>query len=236
MALIEADKVVIEFPIYGQKHQSLKRTMLHAATGGVLATDSRDHVVVRALDGVSLTIREGDRIGLIGHNGSGKSTLLRVFAGAYEPVSGSIQVQGSVASMLSITLGLDPEATGMENIFLRAALMGVSGARTREMLEEICDFAELGDYINMPIRTYSSGMSMRLAFAISTSVSSDILLMDEWLSVGDATFSEKAARRLNVLVDSAKIFVLASHDAALVNRICNRLITLEHGRIVADER
>lgn len=236
MASIVARDVVVEFPVYGQKHQSLKRTMLRAATGGVLATDSRDHVVVRALDGVSFTISEGDRVGLVGHNGSGKSTLLRVLAGAYEPVTGTVEVRGSVASMLSITLGLDPEATGMENIFLRAALMGISGARTREMVDEICAFAELGDYIDMPMRTYSSGMSMRLAFAISTCVSSDILLMDEWLSVGDASFSEKAAQRLNAFVDSAKIMVLASHDAALVRRSCNRFITLEHGRVVSDER
>ena len=234
MALAIARDVVVEFPVYGRRQQSLKRSVLRAATGGILATDARDHVVIRALDKVSFELAEGDRVALIGHNGSGKSTLLRVLAGAYEPVSGSIRVEGSVASMLSITLGLDMEATGYENIFMRAALMGLSQARTRDLVDDICDFAELGDYIQMPMRTYSSGMLMRLAFAISTSVSSDILLMDEWLSVGDANFSEKAGRRLKSRVDDAKIMVLASHDMGLVQRSCNRFITLEHGLIVSD--
>jgi len=234
MALAIARDVVVEFPVYGRRQQSLKRSVLRAATGGILATDSRDHVVIRALDKVSFEFNEGDRVALIGHNGSGKSTLLRVLAGAYEPVTGSIEVQGSVAAMLSITLGLNTEATGYENIFLRAALMGLSKVQTRDLVDDICDFAELGDYIQMPMRTYSSGMLMRLAFAISTSVSSDILLMDEWLSVGDASFGEKAARRLKSRVDDAKIMVLASHDMGLVQRSCNRFITLEHGLIVSD--
>src|SRR5690349_17104039 len=148
MPRIKADNVVVEFPIYGGHSRSLKHTFIRAATGGRLARDSSDKVVVRALDGVSFDFRDGDRVGLVGHNGSGKSTLLRVIAGAYVPVAGSVQVVGRVASMLSITLGMDAEATGYENIFLRGAIMGLKRHEIEHRVDEICGFAELGDYIN----------------------------------------------------------------------------------------
>jgi len=138
--------------------------------------------------------------------------------------------------MLSIWLGMDTEATGYENIFLRAAVMGLRPSEITPLIDEICDFSELGDYIYMPLRTYSSGMAMRLAFAISTSIRADIVLMDEWLSVGDANFSQKAQERLTRLVDQAKILVLASHDDKLVRRNCNKILRLDHGEIVALEK
>jgi lipopolysaccharide transport system ATP-binding protein len=172
----------------------------------------------------------------VGHNGSGKTTLLRVLAGAYEPVSGSIAVSGRVASMLSIILGMDPESTGYENIFLRAAIMGLKPRDVPPLVEEICEFSELGDYVDMPVRTYSTGMSMRLAFAISTSVPADIILMDEWLAVGDKDFRAKAQQRLRRMLDQAKILVLASHDERLIRDNCNRIMRLEHGNLVGDER
>ena len=162
----------------------------------MIAEDAARHVVVKALNDVSFELREGDRVGIVGHNGSGKSTLLRVLAGAYEPVSGTIEVQGQVASMLNITLGLDYEATGYENIFLRGVIMGYTPKEIEPLVDEIVAFSELGDYIDMPMRTYSSGMSVRLAFAVSTCVKADILLMDEWLSVGDEGFKVKARERL----------------------------------------
>jgi lipopolysaccharide transport system ATP-binding protein len=189
MVRISARDVVVEFPIYGAKNRSLKNKFINAATGGRLARDAAEHVIVRALNGVSFELQEGDRVGIVGHNGSGKSTLLRVLAGAYEPVSGSISMVGRVASMLSITIGMDMEATGYENIFLRAAIMGMRRRETQALADEIGEFSGLGDYINMPMRTYSSGMSVRLAFAISTSVAADVILMDEWLSAGDASFA-----------------------------------------------
>jgi len=233
MGYIRATDLRVQFAVYGIASRSLKKSLLRAATGGALATDAAA-VVVKALDGVSFEIREGERIGLQGHNGSGKTTLLRIFAGAYEPVSGTVDIRGSVVSMLSITLGMDPDATGYENIFLRGAIMGMSRKETEAMVDDVIAFAGIGDYIYLPLRTYSSGMSMRLAFAISTVVSADIILMDEWLNVGDAEFAAKVQQRLNQLLGSAKIVVLASHDDALLKQHCTRIIRLDHGRIVSD--
>jgi len=231
MGYIRATDLTVEFPIYGTSGRSLKKTFMRAATGGVLAKDAGDRVVVRALDGVSLEIREGERVGIVGHNGSGKTTLLRVIVGAYEPISGEIEVRGRVASMLSISLGMEMEATGLENVYLRGAILGLRRPQVDALIPEIADFAELGDYLYMPMRTYSSGMAMRLAFAVSTSVSADVVVMDEWLSVGDESFSSKAQQRLRQMVDSAKVLILASHDASLIKANCNRVIQLDHGRI-----
>lgn len=235
MAVIVGRDVVVEFPIYGSAHRSLKKSLVRAATGGVLARDAAQRVVVRALDGVNFEFHEGDRIGVVGHNGAGKSTLLRVLAGIYEPISGELEVHGRVTSMLSITLGMDMEATGLENIHMRGHVMGVAPARMRSMVDEIADFAGIGDYLHLPMRTYSSGMQMRLAFAVSTSLDADIILMDEWLSVGDAEFVGKAQQRLHRLVGGSRIAVLASHDAVLVREQCNRVLKLEHGRLIEIE-
>lgn len=232
MALIKAKDMVIEFPIYEASGRSFKKAFLHAATGGLLSVDSTHHVVVRAIDSLSFEINEGDRVGLVGHNGSGKSTLLRALAGAYEPTGGSLVVQGHIASMLDLWLGMNHEATGYENIFLRATIMGMRSKEIAKIVDDVCEFAELGDYIFMPLRTYSSGMQMRLAFAISTSVSADVILMDEWLSAGDASFAEKAQARLNRMLDNAKIMVVASHNEELIRTTCNKLMRLEHGKLV----
>jgi lipopolysaccharide transport system ATP-binding protein len=232
---ISARNIVVEFPIYGTSSRSLKKSVLHAATGGTLAQDATHRIVVRALDDVSFEIRDGDRVGLVGQNGSGKTTLLRVLAGAYEPVSGSIASQGRIASMLSITLGMDPEATGLENIYLRGTIMGLRRRQIDAMVEDTAAFTELGDYLQMPMRTYSSGMAMRLAFAISTSLPADIILMDEWLSVGDQEYAAKAQSRLRKLLDQARILVLASHEIPLIKAICNKVMRLEHGRLVRIE-
>jgi lipopolysaccharide transport system ATP-binding protein len=202
------------------------------ATGGRLATDAGNNLLVKAIDKISFKWSEGDRIGIVGHNGSGKSTLLRAIAGVYEPIQGRLSVDGSVASMLDIMFGMDADATGYENVFIRCMIMGIPYRTIKLMVDEIIEFSELGDYIYMPIRTYSSGMMMRLAFAIATSIKADILLMDEWLNVGDAQFSSKAEARLQNLVDNAKVLVIASHNPSLVERLCNRVLHLEHGHIV----
>ena len=233
MTSVIAKNLVVEFPIYGGKSRSLKNTFIRAATGGLLARDAADRVVIRALNDLSFEFHEGDRVGIIGHNGSGKSTLLRAIAGAYEPVSGSLDVTGKLATMLSITLGMDTESTGYENIFLRATIMGMRPREIEPLVDEICEFSELGDYIHMPMRTYSSGMAMRLAFAVSTSIPADIVLMDEWMSVGDAEFSNKAQIRLRAMLDKARMLFLASHDEQLIRRNCNKIIHLDHGGIVS---
>ncbi|MGF6939783.1 lipopolysaccharide transport system ATP-binding protein [Paraburkholderia sp. UCT70] len=232
---IVARNISVEFPIYENSHRSLKKAVLNLTTGGRIGQDAGRHAIVRAIDDLSFTFSEGERIGLIGHNGSGKTTLLRTLSGVYAPVRGELKVQGKIASLLDVSMGLDPDATGFENIYLRGILDGLKPARIRSKIDEIADFSELGDYLNLPVRTYSSGMMLRLAFAISTSVEADILIMDEWLSVGDAEFSVKAAERLEGLVGKAALLVVASHDPSLVARACTRKISMEHGKMVADE-
>jgi lipopolysaccharide transport system ATP-binding protein len=227
-----ANNIRVEFPIFNTPHRSLKKTFLRVATGGKIASDSGGHLTIRALDDVSFEIKEGDRVGLVGHNGSGKTTLLRVLSGVYEPVEGSLEVRGRIASLLDISVGMDNEGTGYENIFLRGLLLGLSKLEIKRKLDEISEFSELGDYLDMPIRTYSSGMVMRLAFSISTNVDADILLMDEWLSVGDESFTKKAEARLNELVQKSAILVMASHSQELLGKVCNRILHLEHGKLI----
>lgn len=234
MSYIKAQNLVVEFPLFNNTHRSIKNAVLHATTGGRLAKYAGKTTGVRALDALNFEIQKGDRVGLMGHNGSGKTTLLRVLAGAYEPTHGALYLKGRVASLLDISLGMDHDATGYENIFLRGIMMGLTPAEIREKTGEIAAFTELGEYLDMPVRTYSSGMQLRLAFAVSTSVQADIIVMDEWLSVGDADFRAKAAERLQKLVDGASILVIASHDFGLINKICNRAFRMEHGRIVEE--
>ncbi|MEB3754430.1 ABC transporter ATP-binding protein [Acinetobacter sp. MD2(2019)] len=230
-AHIILNHVSVAFPIYNTSNRSLKKRVLNAATGGKIASDSSKKVVIQSLTDINLNIQKGDKIGLIGHNGAGKSTLLRVFSGVYSPSSGSIDVQGKVVSLLDISVGLDGESTGFENIMLRGVLLGFSPKEIEQKINDIAEFSELGDFLNMPIRTYSSGMVMRLAFSIITSFPADIILMDEWLSVGDANFSQKAKKRLQDMVEKSSILIIASHDPDMINRLCNKVITLEHGSI-----
>lgn len=236
VVVIQAHNLVVEFPIYSfTGHRSFKKSLLNLATGGALAKDAANRVVVRALDNLNFEFREGDRVGLIGNNGSGKSTLLQVLAGIYEPVSGNLKVNGRITSMLGITLGMDAEVTGVENIYLRGQLMGLSRRQIDAMVDDIAEFAGIGDFLNLPLRTYSSGMAMRLAFAVATSVDADIILMDEWLSVGDADFVTKAKAKLTQMVGKARLVVIASHDHEMIKDQCNVIITLDHGKIVSIE-
>lgn len=230
MAHISAEGICVEFPIWNPSRRSLKNAVLRATTGGRLARETSTRFIVRALSDLSFEFSRGDRIGLVGRNGSGKTTLLRVLTGIYEPIRGRLEVSGRVSSLLDLSLGMDHEATGLENIVLRGVLMGLSPSAIESKIDEIADFSELGDYLSMPIRTYSSGMLLRLAFAVSTSVAPEILLLDEWLSVGDASFRDKAEGRLVELIESSAIMVLASHDESLIRRFCSRMLRLEHGR------
>lgn len=229
---IKLENVSVRFPIYDAKQRSFKQTMLNAATGGKIVQNIGKFTEIEALKDINLDIKEGDRVALIGHNGSGKTTLLRVLAGVYPPVEGKISTQGKITSLLDSMLGMDGEATGIENIKLRGLFLGLKPRHTATLIDEIVDFSELGDFINMPVRTYSSGMVLRLAFAISTCANPEILLMDEWMSVGDEQFRDKAARRLETFVDKAGILVMATHDHELAKRVCNTHVHLEHGTIV----
>lgn len=231
MSFISLKNVSINFPIYGAGAASLKKTLAASVTGGRFGKETGVNVI-QALSNINLELKSGDRLGLVGHNGAGKSTLLRALAGVYEPSSGEFVRQGTVSSLIDPALGIESDATGLENIMLRGLVMGMSKRQIDDLTPEICEFSGLGEYVNMPVRTYSTGMLMRLAFSISTSVRADILLMDEWLSVGDAEFTEKAEQRMKDVVAKSGILVLASHSPDLIAKECNRVIQLEHGRIV----
>ena len=231
MASISLKDVCVNFPIYGAGAASFKKTLAASVTGGRFGKET-GVAVVQALSGINLELKSGDRLGLIGHNGAGKSTLLRTLAGIYEPSSGQFSRVGTVASLIDPSLGIEADATGLENIVLRGLVMGMSKKQVERVLPEISEFSGLGDYLAMPVRTYSTGMMMRLAFSISTSVKADILLMDEWLSVGDAEFTEKAEKRMQEMVAGSGILILASHSPELIAKECNRVVRLEHGRLV----
>jgi lipopolysaccharide transport system ATP-binding protein len=234
MASIIFNNVSVDFPIYNANGRSLKKRLIQVATGGQLGADQQGRVVVRALEDLSFELRDGERVGLVGHNGAGKSTLLRLLSGVYAPSSGSALIEGDTSSLIDISLGIDPEATGRENIYLRAGLLGLSRAEIKAQMDNIIEFSELGNFIDMPLRTYSTGMHLRLAFAVSTIVRPQILLMDEWLSVGDEGFKTKAEKRLNELVASTHILVIASHSKEMLLHTCNRLLWMEHGKIRMD--
>lgn len=234
MASIEFENVCVDFAIYNANGRSLKKRLMQVATGGQIGADKEGRVVVRALEGLTFSFHDGDRVGLLGHNGAGKSTLLRLLGGVYEPSSGHAKVEGEIGSLIDISLGTDPEATGRENIYMRGALLGMPRAQIKKRIEEIIDFSELGDFVDMPLRTYSTGMHLRLAFAVSTIVRPEILLMDEWLSVGDEGFKRKAEERMTELVAATNILVLASHSRDLILHTCNRVLWLEHGKIKMD--
>ncbi|MES0051775.1 ABC transporter ATP-binding protein [Mesorhizobium sp. M0053] len=236
MPQISIAELTVDFGILGMNARSLRKRFLDKATGGALRSAADDTVVVRALDGVSLEISAGDRIGLVGHNGSGKSTMLRVLAGLYHPTGGTVTVSGTVGALLSPNGGMDMEATGAENIFLRGQLLGLTREQLGTIFDEIASFTELGEFLDLPMRTYSSGMIARLAFAVSTAISPSILLIDEGIGAGDSGFQEKVQKRVVDLVDRSPILVLASHDTSIIDRLCNRQIRLEHGKIILDQR
>lgn len=234
MATIHFHDVSVDIPIYNASTRSLKKRLLQVATGGQIGSDAQGRVVVRALDRLSFSLNDGDRVGVVGHNGAGKSTLLRLLSGVYAPTEGTARIEGEIGSLIDISLGIDSEASGRENIYLRAALLGMSKSQINDCIDEIIAFSELGDFIDMPLRTYSSGMHLRLAFSVSTMVRPEILLMDEWLAVGDQGFTHKAETRLAELVQATNILVLASHSRELITATCNRVLWLEHGKVRMD--
>ena len=234
MAHISLINVGLDIPIFNPGTRSFRKKLIQGITGGSLYQGDQGPVVVRALQNINLEFRHGDRVGLLGHNGAGKSTLLRVLSSIYKPTRGQFSINGHVASLIDVSLGIDSEATGRENIFIRAALLGLSKKQTNEQLKEIIEFSELGDFIDMPVRTYSSGMNLRLAFSVSTVIRPEILIMDEWLSVGDESFHYKAENRLKKLIDNTSILIIASHSKELILKTCNRVVLLDHGLVKTD--
>ncbi|GKX58426.1 ABC transporter ATP-binding protein [Leminorella grimontii] len=228
---VSLKNVGVSYPIFDVKSRSLKANFVRLTTGGKISSNAKS-VTVDALKGIDIELNHGDRLALIGHNGAGKSTLLKVIAGIYEPTEGTIRKKGSTASLLDFSLGMNPESSGRENIYSRGMLLGLSKKKINEIIEEIIDFTELADFIDLPVRTYSSGMSVRLAFAISTAVKPEILLLDEVIGAGDANFMDKARRRIGDLIESVGILVFSSHSEGDVRAFCNRGIVLDAGNIV----
>ena len=235
MAEIILKNVVAEFPIYGTQ-PSLRNALFGRVVGGVLRrqSDNAKRMAVRALDDVSLTVNHGDQLGIVGHNGAGKSTMLRIFAGIYEPNQGTISVEGRISPLFSTSPGLDLDDTGYENIVTCGLLLGMSRDEIERKLPEIEAFSELSDYLALPARTYSTGMLVRLGFAVATAINPEILLLDEELGAVDARFAARAAERVESLIERSSIVVLASQSEDLIRKICNRAILLDHGRVIAD--
>ena len=224
------DSVTVEFPIIGAATRSLKKAVVSTATGGKFSQSGRTQIV-KAVNDVSLDLQPGTRLGLVGHNGAGKSTLLKTMAGIYPPTSGQVRLRGRVAPLFGLEAGMDPGATGYENIWLRGLLTGMSVEEIRERIDEIAEFSGLGKYLHMPIRTYSSGMRLRLSFSIATCQTPEILLMDEWIGAGDANFSKQAEDRMNNLVESASILVLASHNFQMIKNVCTSWVEVDGGQV-----
>jgi ABC-type polysaccharide/polyol phosphate transport system ATPase subunit len=223
--------VSVSFPIYQGGSRSLKKRLLYRGTGGQMASDANHRIVVEALRDVSLSLKAGDRVALIGSNGAGKTTLLRVMAGVYEPTVGDVIVHGRISPMFDISLGIDSEINGYDNIRLRGLILGLSASEIESRIPDIVEFTELGDYLDIPVRAYSSGMMTRLTFAIATCFSPEILLMDEWIMAGDAAFLAKAQRRVQTFVERANILVLASHSLEICRQWCTKAVWMERGEI-----
>lgn len=230
-ARLQVDHVSLSLPVFNFDGYSLKKQLVRLGTGGRLQREAR-HLVVQALSDVSLDFRQGDRVGLVGHNGAGKTTLLRVLAGVYRPSTGRVTVEGRLVPLISAGIGISSEATGYENIVLSGLYLGLSKREIEARVDEIAAFTELGDYLAMPTHSYSAGMLTRLTFAAVTSVDPDILLMDEVIGAGDASFQEKALNRFDALIGRTKILVLASHSESWIRRACTSAVLMGEGRIL----
>lgn len=233
MPRIVAERLHIEFPLYHVGARSLKKRLL-ARTPLRMRTDEANRVVVTALRGLTFEISRGERVALVGHNGAGKTTLLRTIGGIYHPVAGRLTVEGEIASLIDPGAGMDSDSTGRENIRLRCLFLGLREIEIPAFIEDVAAFSGLGPFLDVPVRTYSAGMAVRLSFAMATMIEPEILLMDEWFAAGDAEFQALAQTRLERLARDAEILVIATHSMATVRQWCTRVIRLSSGSIVAD--
>ena len=232
MSRIRLRNVCLDYTVYDGLDRSLKNKVFNLSIGGTISKDKKGNATISALADVSLDIDEGDRVGLVGPNGAGKSTLLRVLSGSYVPQRGDVHVDGIVSTLFNFGLGIDASATGYENIVLRGLVLGFSKQQIKQNMQEIADFSGLGEFLDMPVRTYSEGMLLRLAFAITTRIKPDILLMDEWVLAGDREFMQIAQKKLHELVGESSMLVVATHDLQVVKDLCNKALLISHGRVV----
>jgi ABC-2 type transport system ATP-binding protein len=227
---IDTHDACVDFPIFDAKSRSVKKAFLGRA-GGTIGRNSSNVVVVEALRDITISLKEGDRVGLVGHNGAGKSTLLRLLSGIYEPTRGRASIQGRVAPVFDLGVGMDPEISGFENIIIRGLFLGMTRKQMLAKMDEIAEFTELGDYLSMPMRTYSTGMRVRVALAVVTSIEPEILLLDEGIGAVDAEFMKKARVRLQDLVARAGILVFASHSDEFLVQLCSSAMWIDHGTV-----
>jgi lipopolysaccharide transport system ATP-binding protein len=231
---IDINNVSLDFPVYSNTGRSLKKQLFKSNIFKRVTEIDSSHIAVNALKNLSIRFNSGDRIGILGKNGAGKSTFLRVLNGIYQPSSGNLKVNGTLNALIDIGLGLDSEATGRENIVLQGLLLRMPYEEILSKVDEVIEFSELGEFVDLPISSYSSGMLLRLAFSIYTASAPDILVMDEWLSVGDLVFQKKAEKRLLDIVETSEIVIMASHSEELIRAISNRVIWFDNGQIVQD--
>src|SRR3954462_1005675 len=230
MVRIETRAASVDFPIFDAKSRSLKKAVL-GMVGGNISSENHKVPVIEALRDISLTLEEGDRVALVGHNGAGKSTLLRLLSGIYEPTAGTATVQGRVAPIFDLGVGMDPEISGYENIIIRGLFLGMNRKQMEERVDDIAEFTELGDFLAMPLRTYSTGMRVRLALGVVTSIDPEILLLDEGIGAVDAAFLDKSKKRLAALGERAGLLVFPSHSDEFLRDLCDSAIWMEHGRV-----
>lgn len=224
--IVKVKNVSMHFNLMEEKIDSIKEYIIKILKGKLLYND------FIALQDINFKIEKGDIIGIIGFNGAGKSTILKILAGVLTPTTGKVEVYGSIAPLIEVGAGFDPELTAKENIFLNGAILGYSRKFIQSKLQEIIDFAELQDFINVPVKNFSSGMYARLGFSIATMVKPDILIVDEVLSVGDFRFQEKCEKRIHNMIKDGVTIILVSHDMGMIERLCNKVIWLEKGRII----
>jgi ABC-type polysaccharide/polyol phosphate transport system ATPase subunit len=230
MAGIQLENVSLTFTVRQQGRITLKEFLVLR----MFRRSVNPVIKVRALHDVSLEIKEGERVGIIGHNGAGKSTLLKTLAGVYPPSRGVVNVEGRISSLFDLALGFEADASGWENIYYRGYLQGETPRSVRAKMQGIADFSELGDFLNMPVRYYSAGMLVRLAFSIATAIEPEILLVDEVFGAGDMAFQDKARQRMREMMNKARLIVMVSHDLPSLQSLCERGIWLDHGRLRLD--
>jgi ABC-type polysaccharide/polyol phosphate transport system ATPase subunit len=229
MSFIKLNNISLDYVVLSNKARSFKSTLIKNTSRGRIIND--DNLHIRALSNISCKFNSGDRVGIVGLNGSGKTTLLKIISGIYHPTCGNIEIKGSIVPMLDISLGVDEESTGIENIFLRGYYLGLNKKQIKSKIDDIVSFSELDDYITLPLSTYSSGMKLRLLFSIATSFDFNILIMDEMILAGDQNFITKAKIRLDEYLSKSDILFLASHSDDIIREYCNKAIWLQAGEI-----
>lgn len=233
MPSISVKNLSISFPLYHENTRSLRK-MAHMFVSGRLKQDQHKKILVQSLRDINFTLKEGDRVGLVGQNGAGKTTLLRTMSGIYEPISGHIRIEGHISTLLDPSVGMNFSLTGRENIRLKCSLNGYSKKQTKEIEANVEDFSELGTYLDLPVRTYSSGMQLRLGFGLATAIAPQILMMDEWFLTGDAGFILKATKRIEHIAQNSQILVISTHSADIIAKWCNRVLWLDQGFLKMD--